>query len=150
MKGCLLIIGALLAVMLVAGSVRASSPRIFEEAIFLGEEVVAQAVDEGELDEMRGAYMGMSFSVVFEGYWDTLGNSFYETQGEPASAPSLPSNVRIEASVGGFYGARGVFQIVQVPGSNNIIDTDLIINISIIQVTQLGVEEIIRSLPWGL
>jgi len=42
------------------------------------------------------------------------------------------TNVRSIALIGGFNGANGVFQINQVPGSNNIIENNLIINITII------------------
>jgi hypothetical protein len=108
-------------------------------------EVLGEAVSETEMEGMRGTYLGFNFSVLFDGFWDTLGNYnanlIANTNAGSGSTtattnPSLPPNtaVKIEASVGGFGSSRGIFQITQVPGSNNIVTSTMVININIIQV----------------
>lgn len=110
--------------------------------------VIAQAVSEDELRGMRGSYMGIYFSVLFEGYWDNMGNSFSDTTGDPEGVPSVPGQVQIQAGIGGLYGARGIFEIVQVPGSNNVVNTTLIVNISVVQITGQSLADISSLLPY--
>ena len=94
--------------------------------------------------------MGISFSVLLEGYWDNLGNHILNTDmpDDPGSLPVLPGQVQIQAGIGGLYGARGIFQIVQVPGSNNVVNTNMIVNISVIQIMGQSLANISNLLPW--
>ena len=129
----------------VAGTAEVFPDRIEEEGL-----VIARAVDEEELGEMRGGYMGISFSVLLEGYWDNLGNHILNTDmpDDPGPLPVLPGQVQIQAGIGGLYGARGIFQIVQVPGSNNVVNTNMIVNISVIQIMGQSLANISNLLPW--
>jgi len=106
-----------------------------EENIF----ATVELAKEESLQEIRGGYMGVYFQVVFTGYWDNLGHSVSILEGDSNSEFSADpvaslsgTNVRSIALIGGFNGANGIFQINQVPGSNNIIENNLIINITII------------------
>lgn len=113
--------------------------------------MLGKAVNEIEMDGMRGGYMGYSFSVVFQGWWDSLGNASALLQGGGSVAGNpgttanasgaiptnnLPANtaVNIQATVGNMGAAKGIFQITQVPGSNNLVNNTLNVNINIIQV----------------
>lgn len=106
-------------------------------------EVLGEAVTEQEMEGSRGKFLGVYFSVTFQGSWDSLGNynATLLTNGNTGSNGTTASNylppntaVKIEASVGGLDGAKGIFQITQVPGSGNIVTSTLLINIQIIQV----------------
>jgi hypothetical protein len=110
-------------------------------------EILGEAVTEEEMDGKRGAFMGFYFSVLFEGYWDTLGNYqanlLTNTNANSTAPPSLTSSltsslppgtqVNIQATVSGIGNTQGIFQITQVPGSGNIVTSNLIINIQVIQ-----------------
>lgn len=112
--------------------------------------MLGKAINETEMDEIRGGYMGFSFSVVFKGWWDSLGNAgaLFQSNGAVSgnsgtagsASNSIPTNnlpantaVNIQATVGGMGAARGIFQITQVPGSNNLVNNTLNVNIQIIQ-----------------
>ena len=109
--------------------------------------MLGKAINEKEMEEMRGGYMGFSFTVIFKGWWDSLGNASALLQGNsavtgsPGAANTIPTNnlpantaVNIQATVGDMGAARGIFQITQVPGSNNLVNNTLNLNIQIIQV----------------
>jgi len=123
-----------------------------EEDIF----ATIELAKEESLQEMRGGYMGVYFQVIFTGYWDNLGHSVSILEGDSNSEFSADpvaslsgTNVRSIALIGGFNGANGIFQINQVPGSNNIIENNLIININIFitqQITQ-SFKEMIWNTP---
>jgi hypothetical protein len=133
-----------------------ASMRLGPEGLEVDGEVLGTAIEEKNMEDMRGGYLGVSFSVLFEGTWDTLGNynASLITGGNvgPGSAgttippSSLPPNtaVKIEASIGSLGGGRGIFQITQVPGSGNVINNTLLVNIQIIQVLGNTVPTIIN------
>lgn len=126
----------------------AGATEVLPDRIEDGGMVIAQAIGEDELQGMRGTYMGISFSVLFEGYWDNMGNSFSNTVGDQGAMPSVPEQVQIQATVGGLYGARGIFEIVQVPGSNNVVNTNMVVNISVVQIVGQSMADISSLLPW--
>jgi hypothetical protein len=105
-------------------------------------EVLGEAVTEEEMDGKRGTYMGFYFSVLFEGYWDSLGYNATLITDTNASTPATISSaaippgtqVNIQASVSGIGDTKGIFMITQVPGSGNVVTSNLIINIQIVQV----------------
>jgi hypothetical protein len=106
------------------------------------------------LDNIRGTYMGFNFSVLFEGFWDSLGNynAVLVTGGNtpPGNSivPSLPNaEVSIQASVGDFGNTRGIYYITQVPGSGNLVQSNLLINIQVIQVMGDTIPNL-PTLPW--
>jgi len=123
-----------------------------EEDIF----ATIELAKEESLQEIRGGYMGVYFQVVFTGFWDNLGHNVSILEGDSNSEFSADpvaslsgTNVRSIALIGGFNGANGIFQINQVPGSNNIIENNLIININIFitqQITQ-SFKEMIWNTP---
>ncbi len=123
-------------------------------------EVLGESVSEAELDDSRGAYLGINFSVLFEGFWDSLGNynanlitnsnagtGTTRSTGVASNIPNIPPNtaVKIEASVGGFGPAKGIFQVTQVPGTGNVVSNTMIINIQIIQVLGNTVQNILTK-----
>jgi hypothetical protein len=123
------------------------------------------ALAEDELDQMRGGYSGFYFGVNFNGYWDTVGNvsgSLVYGGKAPDISPALhdvpvvdsgsdqplPNNgAVIHAYVGNFRGASGIFQISQSPGSNNIIQNNLTVQITLIRVaTEAAVPALMNQL----
>ncbi len=140
-----LLIGYLIVLIIITLAPAWASIKLSPDRFEVDGEVLGEAVSEAELDQSRGAYLGVNFSVLFEGFWDTLGNYnanlITNTTGTSSSSlgaalNSLPPNtaVQIQATVGGFGPAKGIFQITQVPGSGNIVSSTLVINIQIIQV----------------
>jgi hypothetical protein len=131
--------------------------RLGPEGLEVDGEVVGTPIEEKNMEDMRGGYLGISFSVIFEGFWDTLGNfnANLITNGNTGSGStgttippsSLPPDtaVKIEASVGSLGGGKGIFQITQVPGSGNIVNNTLLVNIQIIQVLGNTVPTIINN-----
>lgn len=119
--------------------------------------ILGDVISEAEMDHLRGGYMGFHLSVLFEGGWDTLGNANGALTtdatgpGNPAGAnlPALPAGtaVNIQATVGEMAGARGIFQITQVPGSGNVVTSNMIINIQIVQVPEAVLSNL-PLLPW--
>lgn len=116
--------------------------------------VIGKAIGETEMNSLRGGYMGFYFSVFFEGFWDTLGNynanlTTGDTPPGGISSSNLPPNtaVQIQASVGELGNARGIFQITQVPGSGNIVQNTLLVNIQIIQMLGNTIPNL-PTLPW--
>lgn len=118
-----------------------------------------------ELDHIRGGYSGFYFGVYFTGYFDTVGNVYGSlvTDGNIGSLPSAPllpppggsigeistNGAVIQAYVGNFNGASGIFQISQSPGSYNVIQNNLMFQITVINVANASSLESIRQfLPW--
>ncbi|MDF2954151.1 MAG: hypothetical protein OD816_001396 [Thermodesulfobacterium sp.] len=64
-------------------------------------------------------------------------------------ASSSGTDAKSLALIGGFNGANGIFQINQVPGSNNIIENNLIINITVITDQQItnSLSEMLGNVP---
>ena len=116
-----------------------------------------------ELDQIRGGYAGFHFGIEFTGYWDNLGNvsgTLYSHEDVlvPEGLSPLPGGTigqadlegaSIKAYVGNFNGASGIFQISQSPGSYNVIRNDLILNITIVNVTdESALPSILPNLTW--
>ncbi len=116
-----------------------------------------QLVKEDSLKDIRGGYMGVYFQVVFTGFWDNLGHNISIMDGENNSnfstdqtiSFSSDTNMKSMALIGGFNGANGVFQINQVPGSNNMIENNLVINITVITDQQVinSLNKILKIMP---
>ena len=119
-----------------------SSMKLNSDTLEVNGEVLGEAVTEEEMDGKRGTYMGFYFSVLFEGYWDSLGYNATLITDTNASTPANISSaaippgtqVNIQASVSGIGDTKGIFMITQVPGSGNVVTSNLIINIQIVQV----------------
>jgi len=128
--------------------------KISSDRLEVNGEVLGEAVTEEVMDQERGTYMGFYFSVLFEGFWDTLGNYnatllTNTNAATDALMASLPegTQVNISASVSGLGNNTGVFTIVQVPGSGNIVTTNLILNIQIVQVLGNTVQNLTSLFP---
>ena len=125
------------------------------------------ALVDDELDEMRGGYSGFFFGVNFSGYWDTVGDvsgALVYGGNAPGISPVLhdvtiandtpgqgvPDNgAVVQAYVGNFRGASGIFQISQSPGSNNIIQNNLTVQITLIHVaTESALPSLMEHLLW--
>lgn len=100
----------------------------------------ATPLSDSEMGELRGGFDGLAFSVFFTGSIDSLGNTTSSTGTTTTGAP--PPNVtvsdgtvRISSLVGNFQGANGIFQIAQVPGSFNVVNNNLFVQVALISVT---------------
>ncbi|MBW1796577.1 MAG: hypothetical protein JRJ38_19545 [Deltaproteobacteria bacterium] len=131
-------------------------------AAWIGIEFGAELTDE-ELNQVRGGYAGFHFGIEFAGYWDNLGNisgTLYSDENVLVPEGSSPlsgdaigqtdlEGASIKAYVGNFQGASGIFQISQSPGSFNVIRNDLIINITIVNVTdESALPSLLPHLAW--
>jgi len=133
-------------------------------ALATGDDLVAGMVGirltDPELDAIRGGYGGMYFSAYFSVFWDTLDNqvaSGLVTTGG-GSIDTFPTaqqiadlqghGVSVTAAMGGLGNAKGAFHIVQVPGSYNIVNSNFIIQLTMIQVSQTALPKLKPLLPW--
>ncbi len=104
----------------------------------------ALALSDQELGEIRGGISGVSFEV-FAMWFAEVSSVDDPTNGlilEPVIAGSVGGpvsqtfgisngEVNLITEIGDFNGGSGIFQIVQVPGSENIINNNLFINITV-------------------
>ncbi|MBI5026962.1 MAG: C39 family peptidase, partial [Nitrospirae bacterium] len=119
-----LLVASLMALVVVWTTPAGAFVGIYSDRLEVNGEVLGKAINEKEMNSLRGTYMGFNFSVLFEGWWDTLGNynATLVTGGNTGTAgsiakASLPegTQVNIQASVGDLGGSKGIFQITQVP-----------------------------------
>jgi hypothetical protein len=119
-----------------------------------------------ELDELRGGVGstadGFAFGINFSGSFpggEIGGNLLFDGNivkdpnfTLPAGGPTgvIEGNgATIQAYVGDFQGASGIFQIVQSPGSHNIINNNLLLQVTMITVSNAAqLESIGKALPW--
>ena len=98
-------------------------------------------MSHAQLNEVRGGYAGFYFKVDYAG-------NVIDSKIDPLSATApVPTangqtavntdngNVQISAQVGTLSGTSGVIQIVQVPGSNNVVNAVMNVNMAVINVT---------------
>lgn len=108
---------------------------VFGEDIF--EE--ARPLLENELEEARGGYAGFYLSVDYAG--NVINTSITPVEGEgPLTTgggtivDAEGEQVKITAQVGELSGISGIVQIIQVPGTNNIINAVMNVDMTIINV----------------
>lgn len=113
----------------------------------------AQPLTDSEMGELRGGFDGIAFSAFFTGTVDSLGNASGSlssgiTTGNtpPPSVTTSNGGVTISTVVGNFQGANGIFQIAQVPGSFNVVNNNLFIQVALINVTNSAALSGISSL----
>ena len=140
----------------------------------LGEQDLV-ALEESQMEDLRGGYLGFYFSITFSGFWDTQGNQWsnigYEagigedgqsgqitlTAGETSTSSGGTTNsgdsttgdnpqFTTTAILGGFNGGQGLFQVNQVPGSNNIVHNGLILNLTIYNISESQAPAVMESL----
>ena len=98
----------------------------------------AERLSEAEMAELRGGFNGLTFGVVFTGglapNLEPIGDLKVT---DPPAGTSVTQNsngsVNVQAVVGSLGGASGVFQITQVPGSFNVVNNNLIVQINVVQ-----------------
>jgi hypothetical protein len=109
------------------------------------EGILGRRLTDRELNEIRGGYLGgFAFGISFTGSWDTsgqmTGSIVYSDTGNLPPSGSAAGEVAgngftIQAYVGDFQGASGVFQIIQSPGSYNVLNNNLWVAVTIVNVT---------------
>jgi len=125
------------------------------------------ALGESQLEDMRGGYLGFYFAITFKGFWDTQGNKWAKvdydagingdtqsgqvtltsTDGDAGDVTSQDGlQFQSTAVLGGLNGAEGVFQINQVPGSNNIVTNGLIVNLTVYNVAESQAPAVMETL----
>lgn len=106
-------------------------------------------LQEGELEETRGGYAGFFLTVDYSR--DIINTSVTPVGGEETFPPgkdgppdrhpgknvsdaAQQGEVKIIAQVGELNGISGILQIIQVPGSNNIVNAVMNVEMTIIHV----------------
>ncbi len=102
----------------------------------------AQPLSDSDLAELRGGFGGFSFSVAFTGFFDNLGAAqgflTVDTNGTGATSAPPPvvnvngNQVSVVTSIGNFQGASGIFLLTSVPGSFNIVNNNLFVQIVLV------------------
>jgi len=103
-----------------------------------------QAVPDRELGEMRGGFFNLAFSAVLTAFIENgSGNLASAVNVQVGDSPTLPTpsdftnqngEVRIASFIGSMSNVNGIINVVQVPGSNNNVFTQLVLNIAIVNV----------------
>lgn len=103
----------------------------------------ALPLSDGEMGELRGGFAGVAFSAFFTGSFDSNGaaqgnlvtsNPPGGTAPPPNSTLTSDGQVKISTVVGNFQGANGIFQIAQVPGSFNVVNNNLFVQVAVINI----------------
>jgi hypothetical protein len=107
---------------------------------------IAVAMSDEELGKQRGGFMGIAFSATFTAVIDNLnapvtgtGSTTSTTSGVtntslPATYNITGGQVTASAFIGNLNNVSGVFNIVQVPGSFNVVNSNLVVNIAVVNV----------------
>ena len=105
----------------------------------------AKAMPDKELAEKRGGFFSLAFSAMLTVYVEngssaTGGNVTTGNTTLPSSTQLGVQNgqVQVSAFVGNIQNVSGILNIVQVPGSFNVVNTQLTVQISIINVLNQG------------
>jgi len=133
------------------------------------------ALGESQMADMRGGYLGFYFAITFKGFWDTQGNQWADvdydagfngssksgkitlssadaaatSDGTTASSDGGTSDsaqFTATAILNGFNGGQGLFQVNQVPGSDNIVSNSLILNLTVYNVSESQAPAVMESL----
>ncbi len=92
----------------------------------------AKPLTESEMSELRGGFRGIAFSafVTVENLQNDLTGTI-NASAEPPIITTSNDQVNIQTVIGNFVGAgaRGIFQIAQVPGDFNIVNNNLFVQI---------------------
>ncbi|HEX16764.1 MAG TPA: hypothetical protein ENF44_06545 [Deltaproteobacteria bacterium] len=158
-KGITLMVLAIGVILIYGFSVKASDLPEFPK------EGIVQQLSSTQLDELRGRYVGFYLAVTFEWFWENpaatsanvdvdwedtgrvevraaTGDNDGEvlvTVNDPGSSQGDgKTQVRSIAAIGGLNGAKGIFQINQVPGSLNVVRNNLTIDLDVFIVREPG------------
>jgi hypothetical protein len=90
-----------------------------------------EAMDDNDMSKARGGYRGVSFGVYFNGSVSSAGNT-----GELPAGMSVTQDgdnrVQLQATLGDFGGANGLFQFTNVVGDMNVVNNSIVINVMIV------------------
>lgn len=100
----------------------------------------AKAVPEKALGKLRGGFRGLAFSAVFTAFVENRNGdlSGSASTGGAGSVPATTTNqngqVSISTNVSFSGNLSGIFNIVQVPGNYNVVNSTLNVNIALINI----------------
>jgi hypothetical protein len=107
----------------------------------------ATQLPDEQLADRRGGFGTVAFSVAFAGMVDNLGNLQGFLNVNPGNGTALGSptvttdptgtQATVTAQLGGPLG-NGIFQLTQVPGSFNVVNNTLVVQIALITVASPG------------
>jgi len=111
-------------------------------------------MSERELQGIRGGYFGVAFSLVFGGLIDDRSNVAGAITNDTGTVlePPLEFSVKngktsVTTALGDFNGARGIFQINQVPGNFSVVHNNLSIQITLVTVqSSAGIPGLMSSM----
>jgi len=86
-------------------------------------------MDKQDMSEQRGGYDGIAFGIFLNG---TLNQPVTTTVPDGLTVSTLsPSQVQIVGGIGNLAGASGIFQFTNVVGDMNVINNNIIINVTV-------------------
>jgi hypothetical protein len=86
-------------------------------------------MDKTELADQRGGFDGIAFGIFLSG---TLSQPVTSTLPPGLTvATTAPNQVQIVGGIGNLAGANGIFQFTNVVGNMNVINNNIIINVSL-------------------
>lgn len=86
-------------------------------------------MDKQDMSEQRGGYDGIAFGIFLNG---TLNQPVTSTLPAGLTVSTLaPNQVQIVGGIGNIAGASGIFQFTNVVGDMNVINNNIIINVTI-------------------
>ena len=100
----------------------------------------AQAVPEKKLGTYRGGFQGLAFSAFMTAFVENQNGNLSGSTGSTNQAPSTVNTnvqngqVTISSAVGFTGNLSGVFSVVQVPGSYNVVNSTLTVQVAVINV----------------
>lgn len=103
----------------------------------------AKKLGDGEMAEMRGGFRGISFSAALHVFIENLNGDLVGTSSTSGSNPvqtgQTTTNIQngqvsISTYVGGFDNFNGVGSFITVPGSFNIVNSILNVNVALVTV----------------
>lgn len=99
------------------------------------------AIEDGKLDKMRGGFSGIAFNVIFSAFVENgvlTGGGTTTTGGTGGLPPTTTTiangQVTIQSFVGSLSNVSGVFNIVQTTGNFNVVNTNLTVQIAILNI----------------
>ena len=102
----------------------------------------AKSVPEKALGKLRGGYRGLAFSAVFMAFVENRNGNLSGSGDTGGSTPPVTTTPQGDVSVStnvSFSGnLSGIFNIVQVPGNYNVVNSTLNVNIALVNVASGG------------
>jgi hypothetical protein len=87
-------------------------------------------MNNDEMASARGGFDGVAFGIFVDGVINQpTGNTL--PVGVTATVPA-PNQIQIIGAIGNLAGASGVFQFVNVVGNSNVINNNVIINVTVL------------------